>query len=112
MLSSFNALSLEKYVLDADVAVSLRAALHDVPVGEDDLAEDTIAAVGPAGGYLGRRTRGGTHGISSGLSRRQRRRPSPSTAGSRRAAKTPSPPPPAASRSSSPRTSRRTTSTR
>lgn len=52
MLSSFNALSLEKYVLDADVVVSLRAALHDVPVGDDDLAVEDIAAVGPAGGYL------------------------------------------------------------
>ncbi len=53
MLSSFNALSLEKYVLDADVAVALRAALHDVPAGDDELAEDIIAAAGPAGEYLG-----------------------------------------------------------
>jgi len=53
MLSSFNALSLEKYVLDADTAVSLRAALRDLPVGDDELAEDTIDAVGPAGAYLG-----------------------------------------------------------
>ena len=53
MLSSFNALSLEKYVLDADLAAALRAALQDVPAGDDELAEDVIDAVGPGGGYLG-----------------------------------------------------------
>ena len=53
MLSSFNALSLEKYVLDADLITALRAAVDPVRAGEDDLAEDVIDAVGPGGGYLG-----------------------------------------------------------
>ena len=53
MLSSFNALSLEKYVLDADLISTLRAAVDPVRAGEDDLAEDVIDAVGPGGGYLG-----------------------------------------------------------
>jgi trimethylamine--corrinoid protein Co-methyltransferase len=53
ILSSFNALALEKYVLDADLAAALRTALQDVPAGDDELAEDVIDAVGPGGGYLG-----------------------------------------------------------
>jgi trimethylamine---corrinoid protein Co-methyltransferase len=53
MLSSFNALSFEKYVLDADMVAALRAALQDVPVGDDELAEDVIDTVGPGGGFLG-----------------------------------------------------------
>jgi trimethylamine--corrinoid protein Co-methyltransferase len=52
-MSSFNALSLEKYVLDADVVDALRAAVNPVRVGEEALAEDVIDAVGPGGGYLG-----------------------------------------------------------
>lgn len=53
MLSSFNALSLEKYVLDADIVAALRAALADVPAGEDELAESVTEAVGPGGSFLG-----------------------------------------------------------
>jgi len=53
MLSSFNALSLEKYVLDADTVAGLRAALQDVPASDDERAEEAIDAVGPGGGYLG-----------------------------------------------------------
>ena len=53
MLSSLNALSLEKYVLDADQITALRAAVDPVRAGEDDLAEEVIDAVGPGGGYLG-----------------------------------------------------------
>jgi trimethylamine--corrinoid protein Co-methyltransferase len=53
ILSSFNALSLEKYVLDADLITSLRAAVDPVRAGDEDLAEDVIDAVGPGGGYLG-----------------------------------------------------------
>jgi trimethylamine--corrinoid protein Co-methyltransferase len=53
IMSSFNALSLEKYVLDADVVDALRAAVNPVRVGEEALAEDVIDAVGPGGGYLG-----------------------------------------------------------
>jgi len=52
MLSSLNALSLEKYVLDADLITALRDAVAPVRTGDDDLAEDVIDAVGPGGGYL------------------------------------------------------------
>ena len=53
IMSSFNALSLEKYVLDADVVAALRAAVDPVRAGRECLAEDVIDAVGPGGGYLG-----------------------------------------------------------
>lgn len=53
MLSSLNALSLEKYVIDAELVAALRATLAAVPVGEDELAEGVIAGVGPGGDYLG-----------------------------------------------------------
>ncbi len=51
--SSFNAISLEKYVLDADVVAALRAALDPIRAGTEDLAEDVIGQVGPGAGYLG-----------------------------------------------------------
>jgi trimethylamine---corrinoid protein Co-methyltransferase len=53
ILSSFNALSLEKYVLDAELIGALRAALEPVATADDELAEEVIAQVGPSGGYLG-----------------------------------------------------------
>ncbi len=53
IMSSFNALSLEKYVLDADLISALRGAVDPIRGGADDLAEDVIDAVGPGGGYLG-----------------------------------------------------------
>jgi trimethylamine---corrinoid protein Co-methyltransferase len=53
IMSSFNALSLEKYVLDADLISVLRAAVDPIRAGEDGLAEDVIHAVGPGGSYLG-----------------------------------------------------------
>ena len=53
IMSSFNALSLEKYVLDADLITALRAAVDPVRVGDDDLAEHVIDAVGPGASYLG-----------------------------------------------------------
>ena len=53
IMSSFNALSLEKYVLDADLVAALRAAVDPIRAGDEDLAEDVIDAVGPGGGYLG-----------------------------------------------------------
>jgi len=53
MMGSLNALSLEKYVLDADLITALRGAVTPVRAGDDDLAEDVIDAVGPGGGYLG-----------------------------------------------------------
>jgi trimethylamine--corrinoid protein Co-methyltransferase len=53
IMSSFNALSLEKYVLDADLIGALRAAVDPIRGGVDDLAEDVVDAVGPGGSYLG-----------------------------------------------------------
>jgi trimethylamine--corrinoid protein Co-methyltransferase len=53
IMSSLNALSLEKYVLDTEVIAALRAAVDPVRAGQEDTAEDVIAAVGPGGGYLG-----------------------------------------------------------
>ncbi len=53
IMSSFNALSLEKYVLDADLIAALRSAVDPVRAGEESLAEDVIDAVGPGGGFLG-----------------------------------------------------------
>jgi trimethylamine--corrinoid protein Co-methyltransferase len=53
IMSSFNALSLEKYVLDADLITALRAAVSPLRVDDECLAEDVVDAVGPGGGYLG-----------------------------------------------------------
>jgi trimethylamine--corrinoid protein Co-methyltransferase len=53
IMSSFNALSLEKYLMDADLIAALRAAVDPVRAGEEGLAEDVIDAVGPGGSYLG-----------------------------------------------------------
>ena len=53
LMSSFNALSLEKYVLDADLIAALRAAVDPLRVGDEFLAEDVIDAAGPGGSYLG-----------------------------------------------------------
>ncbi len=53
IMSSFNALSLEKYVLDADLIAALRAAVDPIRADEDDLAESVVDAVGPGGSYLG-----------------------------------------------------------
>jgi len=53
IMSSFNALSLEKYVLDADLIDALRAAVDPIRAGDEDLAEEVIEAVGPGAGYLG-----------------------------------------------------------
>jgi trimethylamine---corrinoid protein Co-methyltransferase len=53
IMSSFNALSLEKYVLDADLITALRAAVDPIRAGEEESAEDVIHAVGPGAGYLG-----------------------------------------------------------
>ena len=53
IMSSFNALSLEKYVLDADVVSVLRAAVDPVRAADAGVVEDVVDAVGPGGGYLG-----------------------------------------------------------
>ena len=53
IMSSFNALSLEKYVLDADLISVLRAAVDPIRAGDESLAEDVTDAVGPGGSYLG-----------------------------------------------------------
>jgi trimethylamine--corrinoid protein Co-methyltransferase len=52
ILSSFNTLSLEKFVLDDEMLAMQRALAERLPAEEDDLAEGVIAAVGPGGSYL------------------------------------------------------------
>lgn len=52
IMSSFNAMSVEKYVLDAELITTLRAAAAPVRADEDHLAEAVIDAVGPGGDYL------------------------------------------------------------
>ncbi|MEI6452298.1 MAG: trimethylamine methyltransferase family protein [Actinomycetes bacterium] len=52
ILSSFNVLSLEKFVLDEEMLAAVRSLGEPVPAEPDDLAEDVIAAVGPGGSYL------------------------------------------------------------
>jgi trimethylamine---corrinoid protein Co-methyltransferase len=52
ILSSFNVLSLEKFVLDDDMLVAERAVRQPLDVGEDGIAGDVIAEVGPGGSYL------------------------------------------------------------
>jgi trimethylamine---corrinoid protein Co-methyltransferase len=52
ILSSFNVLSLEKFVLDDAMLAAQRALEQPVQAGPEDLAEDVIAAVGPGGSYL------------------------------------------------------------
>ena len=103
IMSSFNALSLEKYVLDADLIDALRAAVDPIRGSGEDLAEDVIDAVGP-GGELSRQR-------AHPPPRARLRVPRPArprdlrAAGARRAARTPSPSPHAASRNCSPPTS-------
>ncbi len=53
MVSSFNALSTAKYVLDADLIDMLRHAVGAIDCDEEELAEDVIDAVGPGASYLG-----------------------------------------------------------
>jgi trimethylamine--corrinoid protein Co-methyltransferase len=52
ILSSFNVLSLEKFVLDDEMLGAQRALESPLRAEQDDLAEDVIAAVGPGGSYL------------------------------------------------------------
>jgi trimethylamine--corrinoid protein Co-methyltransferase len=52
ILSSFNVLSLEKFVLDDEMLVVQRVLERPFPVDVDAFAEDVIAAVGPGGGFL------------------------------------------------------------
>lgn len=53
ILSSFNVLSLEKYVLDDELICALRLAAAPSAADAEALATDVIAAVGPGGDYLG-----------------------------------------------------------
>ena len=53
VLSSFNVASVEKLVMDDELAAMLRAAAEPAGADAEELAEDVIDAVGPAGGYLG-----------------------------------------------------------
>jgi trimethylamine--corrinoid protein Co-methyltransferase len=52
ILSSFNAISLEKFVMDDEMISVLRALQAPTPADTDALAVDVIDAVGPAGDYL------------------------------------------------------------
>lgn len=52
ILSSFNALSLEKFVLDDEALTAQRALDESLSVGRADLAEDVVSAVEPGGSYL------------------------------------------------------------
>jgi trimethylamine---corrinoid protein Co-methyltransferase len=53
VLSSFNVASVEKLVMDDELVAMLRAEAQPAGADAEQLAEDVIAAVGPAGGYLG-----------------------------------------------------------
>lgn len=55
ILSSFNTLSLEKFVLDDEMLTAQRALGEPLSAGADDFAEDVTAAVGPGGSYLSTR---------------------------------------------------------
>jgi trimethylamine--corrinoid protein Co-methyltransferase len=52
ILSSFNVLSLEKFVMDDEMLGGLRTLGGPLPAGPGELAEDVIEAVGPGGSYL------------------------------------------------------------
>ena len=53
ILSSFNALSFEKFVVDDAMLDMLCAQAEPAAADADGLAEDVIDTVGPGGGYLG-----------------------------------------------------------
>ena len=70
MLSSFNALSLEKYVLDADLIAALRAAVDPVPRRARTSSPRTSSTPSaPAAGTSARRTRAATRVTTSAPSR-------------------------------------------
>lgn len=54
-LSSINAMSWEKLIVDDELVGILRSRPWDLMFAEDDKALDVIAAVGPGGGFLGQR---------------------------------------------------------
>jgi trimethylamine---corrinoid protein Co-methyltransferase len=53
VLSSFNTASVEKMVMDDELIAMLRAEAEPADADAEQLAEDVIDGVGPAGGYLG-----------------------------------------------------------
>ena len=53
ILSSFNVLSLEKFVLDDELICALRLMAAATAADSEALAAEVIAAVGPGGDYLG-----------------------------------------------------------
>ena len=95
MLSSFNALSLEKYVLDADLITSAARGRRPRPRRRGRPRRGRHRRGRPRR----RLPRPGAHAPSRARLRARgpAARPSPSSAGPRRAARTPSPSPPAAS---------------
>ena len=52
VLSAFNAVSFEKFIIDDELVGMIRARNLPVEVDDDTLALDTIDAVGPGGNYL------------------------------------------------------------
>jgi trimethylamine--corrinoid protein Co-methyltransferase len=52
MLSSFNALSFEKFVMDDELITLVSTLEHGVATTAEDLAVEVIDAVGPAGHFL------------------------------------------------------------
>ena len=52
ILSAFNVVSLEKFVLDDEMLAGQSALERPVRTNREDLAEDVIAEIGPAGSYL------------------------------------------------------------
>ena len=52
-LSSFNVLSLEKFVADDEMITMVRALREPLPLGPEDFALDVIDAVGSGGSFLG-----------------------------------------------------------
>ena len=53
VLSSYNVMSLEKLLMDCELIAMLRAAATPEATDAEALAEDILAAVGPAGSFLG-----------------------------------------------------------
>ena len=52
VLSAFNAVSFEKFIIDDELVGMIRARNRLVEVDDDTLAFDTIDVVGPGGNYL------------------------------------------------------------
>ena len=108
ILSSFNVLSLEKFVLDDELICALRLMAAATAADSEALAAEVIAAVGPAATTWARHTHAATDATSTAQRSWYAKAPS---AGAPRARPTCAPPPPPRSSAGSPPTNRPTTST-